>query len=132
VIQITPQMRILVATEPQDFRRGIDGMAKVCRQQLSSDPFSGTAYVFRNRRGTAVKILVYDGQGFWLCHKRLSTGRFSRWPSGDHEATSLQAHELSVLLFGGDWLASRGAPVWRSVSPGAVGATPVGSAQPAF
>jgi hypothetical protein len=70
------------------------------------------------RRGTAVKVLVYDGQGFWLCHKRLSTGRFPRWPAAaDGTSTPLQAHELSVLLFGGDWLASGGAPVWRSVSP---------------
>ena len=60
MIQVTPQMRVLVAVEPVDFRRGIDGMARVCREMLSADPFSGTAYVFRNRRGTAVKVLVYD------------------------------------------------------------------------
>jgi transposase len=118
VIQITPHMRILVAIEPQDFRRGIDGMARVCKESLASDPFSGTAYVFRNRRGTAVKLLVYDGQGFWLCHKRLSSGKFLCWPSSpDRAATALEAHELSVLLFGGDWAASGGAPVWRRVSP---------------
>lgn len=118
MIQITPQMRILVALEPQDFRRGIDGIARICRDCLQSDPFSGTVYVFRNRRGTAVKVLVYDGQGFWLCHKRLSTGKFCRWPTSTEGAAAvLQAHELSVLLFGGDWAASRGAPVWRSVSP---------------
>jgi len=73
VIQVTPQMRILVAVEPQDFRRGIDGMAKVCKANLASDPFSGTAYVFRNRRSTSVKILVYDGQGFWLCQNQPSS-----------------------------------------------------------
>lgn len=118
MIQITPQMRILVASEPQDFRRGIDGIARLCKESLASDPFNGTAYVFRNRRGTAVKILVYDGQGFWLCHKRLSKGKFCRWPEcSSAAARALQAHELSVLLFGGDWSASRGAPVWRSVSP---------------
>lgn len=118
MIQLTPQMRILVAVEPQDFRRGIDGMARICKASLASDPFSGTAYVFRNRRGTAIKILVYDGQGFWLCHKRLSSGKFSHWPaSAGGAATPLEAHELSVLLFGGDWAASRGAPVWRPVRP---------------
>jgi transposase len=118
MIQLTPQMRILVAVEPQDFRRGIDGMAKVCKAALASDPFSGTAYVFRNRRGTSIKILVYDGQGFWLCQKRLSSGRFSHWPaSSGGAATPLEAHELSVLLFGGDWAASGGAPVWRPVKP---------------
>jgi transposase len=118
VIQLTPQMRILVAVEPQDFRRGIDGIARICKETLASDPFSGAAYVFRNRRGTAIKILVYDGQGFWLCHKRLSKGKFACWPaSPDRAATALEAHELSVLLFGGDWAASRGAPVWRPVTP---------------
>jgi transposase len=60
MIQITPQMRILVAVEPVDFRAGIDGLARLCKQQLASDPFSGTLYVFRNRRGTAIKILAYD------------------------------------------------------------------------
>ena len=81
MIQITPQMRILVALEPADFRRGIDGLAQVCKQhkqQLQQDPFSGCVFVFRNRRATAVKVLVYDGQGFWLCHKRLSSGAAAR------------------------------------------------------
>jgi transposase len=118
MIQITPQMRVLVAVEPVDFRRGIDGIARVCRDLLRSDPFCGTAYVFRNRRGTAIKILLYDGQGFWLCHKRLSAGRFWCWPSADgNAATSLQSHELQVLLFGGDPTATKASPVWRSVSP---------------
>ena len=73
MIQVTPQMRILVAVEPADFRKGIDGLAQVCRAALESDPFCGTLFVFRNRRGTALKILVYDGQGFWLCHNQLSS-----------------------------------------------------------
>src|SRR6266540_2945810 len=72
MIQITPQMRILLATEPVDFRRGIDGLAVLCRTALHSDPMSGAMFVFRNRRGTAIKILVYDSQGFWLAQKRLS------------------------------------------------------------
>ncbi|MEW6441854.1 MAG: IS66 family insertion sequence element accessory protein TnpB [bacterium] len=73
MIQITPQMRILVAVEPVDFRKGIDGLARVCRQGLSTDPFSGVVVVFRNRRATALKVLVYDGQGFWLCQNHLSS-----------------------------------------------------------
>ena len=60
MIQVIPQMRILVAVEPTDFRRGIDGLARVCREQLQTDPFSGCLVVFRNRRATAIKILVYD------------------------------------------------------------------------
>jgi len=116
MIQITPQMRVLVAIEPADFRRGIDGLARLCRERLAADPFSGSAYVFRNRRCTAVKILVYDGQGFWLAHKRFSTGRFRWWPSRtDRAVTALQAHELHVLLRGGDPGGTKAAPVWRRV-----------------
>ncbi len=74
MIQITPQMRVLVAVEAADFRRGIDGLAQLCRATLRTDPFTGTVFVFRNRRRTAIKLLVYDGQGFWLCYKRLSKG----------------------------------------------------------
>ena len=117
MIQITPQMRVLVAVEPADFRCGIDGLSRVCRQVLQSDPFSGAVFVFRNRRRTAIKALIYDGQGFWLCHKRLSTGRFRWWPEHADEAiTPLQAHELQVLLSAGDPSATQAAPVWRRVT----------------
>ena len=109
-------MSVLVAVEPADFRRGIDGLARMCREALESDPFSGTVFVFRNRRCTALKALVYDGQGFWLCYKRFSKGRFRWWPSGaDGAVTSLQAHELQVLFSGGDPGATQAVPVWRRV-----------------
>jgi transposase len=117
MIQVTPQMRVLVAVEPVDFRRGIDGLAQQCRAALGEEPFSGTVFVFRNRQRTALKLLVYDGQGFWLCHKRLSTGRFRWWPTSAEAASApLQAHELQVLLSGGDPSATQAAPVWRKVA----------------
>ena len=116
MIQLTPQMRILVAVEPVDFRRGIDGLARVCRQELLSDPFAGTVFVFRNRRGTAMKFLTYDGQGYWLAHKRLSTGTFHWWPTGTDAATRLDAHQLQRLIMGGDPAARDAAPIWRRLS----------------
>jgi transposase len=116
VIQVTPQMRIFVAVQPVDFRRGIDGLARVVREQLLGDPFSGKVFVFRNRRGTAIKVLVYDSQGFWLCHKRFSRGRLTRWPSKSTPAAQLEAHELMVLLSGGDFAAAKGMPAWRRVT----------------
>jgi transposase len=67
MLQLSPQSRIFVAVAPADFRRGIDGLAALCRQQLQHNPLEGAIYVFRNRRATAIKLLVYDGQGFWLC-----------------------------------------------------------------
>ena len=116
MIQVTARTRVLVAVEPVDFRRGIDGLARECRSVLEADPFSGTVFVFRNRGRTSVKLLAYDGQGFWLCQKRLSTGRFRYWPMGRDEATSpLLAHELAVLLSAGDPGATKAAPQWKSV-----------------
>ena len=121
MIQLTPQMRILVALEPVDFRAGIDGLCRKCRQVLGCDPLSGTVFVFRNRRATAVKLLTYDGQGFWLMQKRLSQGKFRHWPqvgeNSDPIARQLFAHQLQVLLAGGDPQGTKAAPQWRSVTP---------------
>lgn len=117
MIQLTPQMRILVAVQPADFRKGIDGLARIARVELASDPLSGCVFVFKNRAASALKFLVYDGQGFWLCHKRLSTGRFRYWPAptGQQPAQALDAHQLQILIFGGDFTAARSLPAWRSV-----------------
>ena len=83
MIQITPHMRNLAAVEPIDFRAGIDGLAGACRRRLEADPFSGGLFVFSNRARTAIKILVYDGQGFWLCQNQLcSYCTSSRWMRG--------------------------------------------------
>jgi transposase len=114
MIQIPPQIRIWVMVEAVDFRQGIDGLARVCREVLKADPFSGGMFVFRNKRATAIKILTYDGQGFWLCQKRLSQGRFRWWPGGRGERQrTLLAHELTLLLWNGNPLAGQVAPLWK-------------------
>lgn len=120
MIQITPHMRVLVAVDATDFRRGIDGLAQQCRDVLRENPLSGAVFVFRNRAGTAVKLLVYDGQGFWLCLKRLSSGRFRHWPMGTTPHSELAAHELQVLLFGGDPARTLAAPLWRPIRASSV------------
>ena len=74
MIQLTAQMRILVAVEPQDFRKGIDGLSRICREVLGSDPLSGTVFVFRSRRGTAIRVLSYDGQGLGMSRRMLNFG----------------------------------------------------------
>ena len=115
MIQVTPQMRIRVAVEPADFRKGIDGLARVCRESLGNDPFSGCVFVFCNKSRKAIKILVYDGQGFWLCQKRLSKGRFPWWPQSSAPTQRFEAHQLAVLISGGNPAAARGAAPWRRV-----------------
>ena len=118
MIQVTPQMRVVVAVEPADFRRGIDGLARLCKEVLQEDPQSGWIFVFRNRRATALKCLVYDGQGYWLCHKRLSRGRFRWWPSDASAATKrLAAHQAQVLFSAGNPDSAQAAPAWRAVGP---------------
>jgi transposase len=102
MLQITPQMRILVAVEAVDFRKGIDSLAELCRAKLDADPFSGCLFVFRSRRATSIKVLVYDGQGFWLATKRLSKGRFRWWPQGEEPTRALRVHQAQVLLAAGN------------------------------
>ena len=119
MIQVTPHMRILVASEPLDLRKGIDGTAAVCRQVLAEDPMTGTVFVFRNRCGTMVRILVYDGQGFWLMTKRLSKGRFQFWCKPNSKISrSVQAYHLVSLLSGGDWTNTTASESWRPISNG--------------
>lgn len=117
MIQLTAHMRVLVATEPVDFRKGIDGLAQVAREELDGDPFSGAVFLFRNRGRTAIKVLVYDGQGFWLCHKRFSQGRIPHWPRGNGgHPPELEVQAVQVLLRGGDFEAAKGAPEWRRLA----------------
>jgi transposase len=61
MIQIAPQMRIVAAIEPADFRRGIDGLARLCKDVLKHDPFNGWVFVFRNRSATALQVLLAAG-----------------------------------------------------------------------
>jgi len=107
---------VLLAVEPADFRKGIDGLCRLCREILAEDPFSGVVFGFRNRRATAVKFLVYDGRAFWLCHMRLSEGRLAWWPQGgadDDKGREVASHELSVMLAGGDPRRAPVKPAWR-------------------
>lgn len=118
MIQITPQMRVLLAVEPVDFRKGIDGLVQVCRQKLQADPLAGALFVFSSRRRKSLKLLVYDGQGFWLCQKRLSEGRFKWWPQSANQGVyGLEGHQLQLLLWNGNPNHAQTAPLWRRIAP---------------
>ena len=116
MIQLSPQSRIFLATEPVDFRTGIDGLGAVCRHVLGDNPLEGAIYVFRNRSGTALKLLLYDGQGYWMMMKRLSKGRFSWWPRRPDARVPLSARELIILLWNGHPDRAQMAKDWRRVA----------------
>ena len=114
MIQVTAHTKILLAVELVDFRKGIDGLAAVCRTLLKTVPMSGTWFIFRSRRGHAIKCLVYDGQGFWICQKRLSAGKFSGWPQTPEACLNWDPLQLQCLIWNGD-PASAG-EFWRPLS----------------
>ncbi len=106
MLQITSKHKVFLAIHPIDFRSGIDGIAAICRRQYQLDPKNGHFFIFRNRKANAIKVLAYDTQGFWLCHKRLSRGRFDYWPNIKQSVVILTAAQLQVLLYNGDPQAS--------------------------
>jgi transposase len=95
-------VRVLVATRPVDFRKGMDGLAALARENLGADPYSGVVYVFRAKRADRVKLLLWDGTGLVLVCKRLEQGTF-RWPAINDGVMRLTSSQLSALLEGMDW-----------------------------
>jgi transposase len=95
-------VRVLVATKPVDFRKGMEGLAALVREAMAADPFCGTVYVFRAKRADRVKLIFWDGTGMVLVAKRLEDGKF-RWPGLQDAILRLSAAELQALLEGLDW-----------------------------
>jgi transposase len=116
MLSFSPQATIYIAVTHVDFRLGMDGLAQRCRSLLAQDPMSGSVFVFRNRKSTAIKILSYDGQGFWLCHKRWSRGRLAWWPKSALCSVKVPARELQILLYNGNPEQAHMANDWRAVA----------------
>lgn len=93
--------RILVAIEPVDFRKQIDGLAAVCETQLGEEPLDGTLFLFRNRRRNSIKALLWTHGGFTMAYKKLEKGRFW-WPFGKDGKVRVTRAELAALLEGLD------------------------------
>jgi transposase len=100
MIHLTTDSQILLATEPADFRMGIDGLAARCRGTLAAEPRSGVLFVFINRSKTMIRTLAFDGTGFWLMTKRLSKGKFKGWPGAKKALHPVAASHLRQLLTG--------------------------------
>ena len=110
MIHITTQHRLHLWIQPIDFRMGMDALAGLCRQNIGS-PYDGTVFAFRNKSGIAVKLLVYDGTGFWLCIKRFSQGKLNYWPKSSDER--ICATTMAIILNQGSPVQMR--PAWRSL-----------------
>ena len=98
----TGAVRVMLATRPADFRKGVDGLAALVRDTMGADPFSGAVYVFRAKRADRVKLVFWDGTGVVLVAKRLEEGAF-RWPRIEDGVVRLTAAQISALLEGLDW-----------------------------
>lgn len=96
MIQVTPQHHLYVWVQAIDFRVGIDSLVGFCRKTVQQNPFSGALFAFRNRKGSAVKLLTYDGTGFWLMHKRFSKGALHYWPKSSD--VKICATTLMIIL----------------------------------
>jgi len=100
MLHLTADSNILLAIEPVDFRKQIDGLASLCELHLKQEPRSGALFVFINRTKTMIRILCYQDNGFWLSTKRLSRGRYLYWPKGDGSTYPLHAAKLTQILKG--------------------------------
>jgi transposase len=113
MLALSPQLSIFAATVPVDFRKGIDGLIGLCRQQLFKEPLDGALFLFQNRAKTAIRALCFDGQGFWLITKRLSSGKFRCWPK---KQSALDYRAVQVLFNNGDPEQAHFSKDWRPLS----------------
>lgn len=102
MLTLSPAVRVYVASGATDLRRSIDGLAALVRERFDQDPLSGHLFLFRNRRGDRLKILVWDRSGFWVLYKRLEEGTFA-WPAEAGGApVEMRSADLLLLLSGVD------------------------------
>jgi transposase len=102
VLSLSPAVRIFLRAGATDLRRSIDGLSALVREEMELETMSGHLFLFRNRRGDRLKILVWDRSGFWVLYKRLERGTFA-WPAEASECPlEMRASDLMLLLSGVD------------------------------
>src|SRR3989339_384969 len=115
MISVSPKHRVFIAINPIDFRCGIDGIVKICRNQYHQNPMNGHYFIFRNKRKTDIKLLYYDSQGFCLFQKRLSQGCFRNWPTAASPMLTLTPSQLQVLMHNGNPATVESIGEWRAI-----------------
>lgn len=118
MLMLPSTVRVFVAAEPVDLRKGFDGLACIARDVIAADPLSGHLFVFFNRRADVTKILFWTRSGFTIVHKRLEKGRFSlpRVPPPGARGIEMEATELALLLEGIELRGARRRPRWEPLA----------------
>ena len=94
--------QIWLCVAPVDLRRGMDGLSAWVQEVLHQPPCAGSAFVFRNSAGNRIKVLLWDGNGVWLCQRRLHQGHFV-WPKPGDDCFSITPEEWQWLIAGVAW-----------------------------
>lgn len=115
MLSLPPSVRIFVATQPVDGRKGVDSLTAMVRSALGHDPLSGHLYVFFSRRCERVRVVYWDRNGFAMWTKRLERGRFhpSFTEDGRLQASAIDAATLMMLLEGIELSGARRRPAWE-------------------
>ena len=116
MLSLPSSVRIFLAAEPADMRKGPDGLAQLVRDVIAQDPLSGHFFVFRNRRRDRVKILYWDRDGFALWYKRLEKGVF-RFPEAKNGRVEVTPAEMAAVLEGIDLSRARRLPRFALPAP---------------
>jgi len=117
LLSLPPSVRLFVATQPVDGRKGADSLMVLVRDVLRQDPLSGHLFIFFSKRRERVRIVYWDRNGFAMWSKRLERGRFCSIFSGDGNlgAHAIEAAELGLIIEGIDLSGARRRPRWQSV-----------------
>ena len=108
-MQVSYKTPLWLYPAPVDFRKQIDGLVMLIADKLSLNPTSGELFIFRNRQGKKIKLLWYDGRGFWLCYYRLERGRLT-FPKPNASVMEITYDQLSWLLSGLDFTQQKALP----------------------
>jgi transposase len=118
MLQISPSAQIFVVHESVSFNMGFDGLIGFCRRILRVEPMTGAYLVFRSKTHKQLRVLVYDGDGWWLATKRFSKGSIKHWPKGSEQLSKVAARDLIILLWRGDPKGAAYSDFWSRVDSG--------------
>ena len=117
MIKLSADLKVVIASRPVDFRKGVQGLSALVAEALDRDPYCGDVFVFRSKRSNRLKLLAWDGSGVILATKWLESGRLT-WPPIADGAVIISPAQMAMRVDGLDWTRVRPAPVTRRTKAG--------------